>query len=298
MTALRAPEPSLRFELESGMSIAADAYGDPTAQPVLFLHGGGQTRHAWAGSAEALGRLGFYAITMDHRGHGDSTWAGKGQYPMHRFAEDLIEVAGQLETRPVVVGASLGGLSIILAQMASRTPIAKAVVLVDISPRMEITGVRRIIDFMRGAGDGFDSLDAAADAIAAYQPHRNREKNPAGLAKNLRTHEDGKYRWHWDPHLLEFWDPEKHGSDDHREEVIRERLEGAGRIEVPVLLIRGRMSDVLSEEAAAELLRFVPHAEYVDLEDAAHMVAGDRNDAFTEAVAGFILRHVSPEAAP
>lgn len=294
MTLPTSPEPTLRFTLSSGRSIAADGFGDPHDQPVLFLHGGGQTRHAWAGSAEALSRLGFYAITMDHRGHGDSDWAGRGEYAMGHFGDDLAEVAAQLARKPIMVGASLGGLSILSAEQASASPVAKALVLVDISPRMELAGVTRIVGFMQDANDGFASLEEAADAIAAYQPHRKREKNLAGLAKNLRRREDGRYRWHWDPNVLEFWDPSRQGGEDHQEENIRERLEAAARIDAPVLLIRGRMSDVLSEEAAAEFLRFVPHATYVDLADAAHMVAGDRNDVFTESVATFILEHVDP----
>ncbi|MEM7136546.1 MAG: alpha/beta hydrolase [Myxococcota bacterium] len=291
MTALSAPQPSVRFVLRSGRSIAADAYGDPDATPVLFLHGGGQTRHAWAGSAEALARLGFYTITMDHRGHGDSDWAPQGHYSIDDFARDLIEVVGKLREKPVVVGASLGGLSVLAAEQISAEPVARAVVLVDISPRMELVGVQRIVDFMRADGDGFSSLEDAAEAIAAYTPHRKRDKNLAGLAKNLRRGEDGRYRWHWDPDLLEFWDPEQRGREDHDEATVHRRLEDAGRIDAPMLLIRGRMSDVLSEDAAAEFRRFVPKAEFIDLADAAHMIAGDRNDAFTDSVARFILDH-------
>ncbi|MEM7437604.1 MAG: alpha/beta fold hydrolase, partial [Myxococcota bacterium] len=185
MTALSAPQPSVRFVLRSGRRIAADAHGDPDSPPVLFLHGGGQTRHAWAGSAEALARLGFYAITMDHRGHGDSDWAPRGHYSIDDFARDLIEVAGQLRQKPVVVGASLGGLTALAAERISAVSVARAIVLVDISPRMELVGVQRIVDFMRADGDGFASLDEAAEAIASYTPHRKREKNLAGLAKNL-----------------------------------------------------------------------------------------------------------------
>ncbi|MEM7436672.1 MAG: alpha/beta hydrolase, partial [Myxococcota bacterium] len=154
-------------------------------------------------------------------------------------------------------------------------------------------GVQRIVDFMRADGDGFASLDEAAEAIASYTPHRKREKNLAGLAKNLRRGEDGRYRWHWDPDLLEFWDPEQRGREDHDDATVRRRLEEAGRIDAPLLLIRGRMSDVLSEDAAAEFRDFVPGAKFIDLADAAHMIAGDRNDAFTDSVARFIVDHTS-----
>jgi pimeloyl-ACP methyl ester carboxylesterase len=59
---------------------------------------------------------------------------------------------------------------------------------------------------------------------------------------------------------------------------------------VPTLLVRGRMSDIVSEEGVRELQELVPHAEVVDVADAGHMVAGDRNDAFNDAVIEFVER--------
>ena len=63
-----------------GMNLVGTAYGDPACPPVLFLHGGGQTRHSWGGTAETLARSGYYCITIDHRGHGHSDWAPNGSY--------------------------------------------------------------------------------------------------------------------------------------------------------------------------------------------------------------------------
>ena len=62
----------------------------------------------------------------------------------------------------------------------------------------------------------------------------------------------------------------------------------ARRITIPTLLVRGRMSDLLSEEGAQELLELVPHAQLADVAGAGHMVAGDRNDAFNDAVVTFL----------
>jgi len=61
-------------------------------------------------------------------------------------------------------------------------------------------------------------------------------------------------------------------------------------VEVPTLLVRGRQSDLVSTETAREFLDLCPHAEFVDVSDAGHMVAGDRNDVFTAAVVGFLDR--------
>ncbi len=282
----------LRFELSNGMSIAADALGDPNGQPVLFLHGGGQTRHAWGGSAEALAKAGFYAICMDHRGHGESGWAGHDQYKLEHFVEDLVGVLAQLADKPVLVGASLGGITALLAETAQEESVAKAVVLVDVTPRLETEGVDRIIAFMKGGADGFASIEEAADAVAQYLPHRERPKDLSGLAKNLRRMDDGRYYWHWDPEMLRTWERDKYTEDDDRK--LKERLSKVRNLTIPTLLIRGRLSDIVSTETAAEFLEMVPHAEFVDLANAHHMVAGDRNDAFTDAILQFLLKHFAP----
>jgi pimeloyl-ACP methyl ester carboxylesterase len=294
---MAAPSPSpaslaapLRFELPSGITIAADAFGDPDAQPVILLHGGGQTRHAWGSTAKELGALGFYAISMDHRGHGDSSWDPAGDYSGDAFVADLLGVIDQLGTKPVLVGASLGGIAALMAETRSACSIAAGIVLVDVTPRMEKRGVLRIFDFMKGSSDGFESLEAAADAVASYLPHRRRPKDLSGLNKNLRPADDGRYRWHWDPKVLETWDPARY-TEEEGEQIREERCEASRRLTIPTLLVRGRMSDVVTEAQAREFLELVPHAEYVDLEGASHMVAGDKNDVFTESVTDFIRKY-------
>jgi len=295
MIAMAAPKPAMRFELSTGVSIAADAFGDPSNQTVLFLHGGGQTRHAWGGAAKALAELGFYTICTDHRGHGESAWSTEGGYTLEVFARDLLALVEHFDEKPIIVGASLGGVSALRAEAISDQPVAKALVLVDTTPRMSASGVTRILRWMLDGLEGFGSLEEAADAIAAYLPHRPRRTDLSGLAKNLRLGDDGRYRWHWDPEMIRSWNPENWSDTAAAQEEIQERLDNAAKISMPMMLIRGRLSDVVSEENAQEFLRFVPHAEYVDLKDAAHMVAGDRNDAFTESVADFIIEHFAPQ---
>jgi pimeloyl-ACP methyl ester carboxylesterase len=99
------------FAMDDGVIVVADAYGNPADRPILFAHGGGQTRHSWGGTAKALAQIGWYALAYDHRGHGDSGWSGDGVYRLQRFAADQKAIARQLSHPPVVVGASLGGLS-------------------------------------------------------------------------------------------------------------------------------------------------------------------------------------------
>jgi pimeloyl-ACP methyl ester carboxylesterase len=278
-----APRP-LSFSGTDGVMLRADARGEPDAPPVLFLHGGGQTRHAWGGAAAALARDGRHAITLDLRGHGESDWAnGDAPYRLERFAADLRAVIDQLGRAPALVGASLGGLTSLLAIGETSEPIASAAVLVDIAPRIEPEGAQRIASFMVGRPDGYASLEEAADAIAAYTRQRSRPRDLESLKKNLRLRPDGRYTWHWDPRFM--------GPDGPREIAERDRLFAAARrLALPTLLVRGRESDILSDEGVREFLTHLPNAQYVDVAGAGHMVAGDRNDAFTEAVRSFLAR--------
>jgi pimeloyl-ACP methyl ester carboxylesterase len=272
------------FRGAGGLRLVGDAVGPEDGAPVLFLHGGGQTRGSWGTTAARIARSGVLAISLDHRGHGDSEWpaaSDAGAYDLSQFAGDACAVAAELGRPPVVVGASLGGLAGLMAE-GEHGPVLRALVLVDVAPRLENEGVSRIIGFMQSGLDGFASLEAAADAIAAYLPHRKRPRDLSGLAKNLRER-DGRWHWHWDPRFV------RRTSGDPS--FSRERLQAAARaLRIPTLLVRGRMSDVVSEESVRELRDLVPHAEYTDVAGAAHMVAGDDNDAFSAAVVSFLAR--------
>ena len=271
----------------NGVTIRGDAWGDPNGRVVILQHGGGQTRHAWRGAGETLGNAGYYAIAMDSRGHGDSDWAEDAAYEPEMNVQDLLAVVDSIGAQqPILVGASMGGSTSLLAVGTGRLH-AAAMVMVDIAPRIEPEGSDRIKAFMDQKPDGFDSLDEVADAIASYQPQRTRPRNLDGLAKNIRLGSDGKYHWHWDPRRRNrTWD-----MSEYRQSLER----AADNLNLPVLLVRGGMSDVLTEEGAQSFLQQCPHAEYVNVTGAAHMVAGDRNDVFSGAVVDFLHRVVPPE---
>jgi len=270
------------FAGHHGVAVAGDAWGNPDDPPVILLPGGGQTRHAWGGTAEKLADAGWYALSLDLRGHGDSGWAPDADYELSAFVGDLLAVRATFERRPAVVGASLGGITALLAEGESPGNEFSAIVLVDIAPRMEPEGIQRIVAFMRAHLDGFPDLDAAADAIAEYMPHRPRRTDLSGLGKNLRLGRDGRYRWHWDPEFINGRQRPGGPQQPHR------LLAAARNLEIPALLVRGQMSDVISEASVAEFLEACPHAKYVDVSDAGHMVAGDKNDVFSSAVIEFL----------
>jgi non-heme chloroperoxidase len=279
-----------RFRGGNGLTLAASTWGEPENPPVLLLHGAGQSRHAWHDTAQALADAGRYAIAVDHRGHGDSDWPDLADYQFHHYADDVDELLTQLSAPPVVIGASLGGIAALVAQGRCPRQLYEALVLVDVTPAMEFTGVRRVVAFMAAHPDGFASLEEASAAIAAYTG-RPRPDSLEGLRSVLRADEgSSRWRWHWD---IRFLDDKLHILDDSTAErraiEVRGELEAAAaNVHVPTLIIRGGRSDLVSPEGVRALVEIIPGARYVDVADAGHMVAGDDNDRFTEAVLDFL----------
>jgi pimeloyl-ACP methyl ester carboxylesterase len=281
------------FTGANGNKLAGDQYG-ASGSPVLLLHGGGQTRHAWQGTAASIAQAGHVALALDQRGHGDSDWVADG-YKFHDFAGDAKAVADVLAhrhgMRPVAIGASLGGIASLIAEgeaaQAKRSPVFSALVLVDITPRVDETGLQKIHGFMRAhAKDGFATIEEAAEAVAQYLPHRPRPRSQEGLRKNLRQSPDERWRWHWDPRFM----GDRQPGTSNREETEAAMLAAARSLTMPVLLVRGSSSELIKDEHVREFRELVPHAEYADVAGARHMVAGDKNDAFSAAILGFLGR--------
>lgn len=257
---------------------------------MVFLHGGGQTRRSWGKAAAAVAARGWQAVTVDLRGHGESDWSDDGDYRVVSFAGDVQEVLRTLPPRPVLVGASLGGFTSMLLAGELSPGIASAVVLVDIVPNMDQSGANRIHAFMaERVESGFGSLDEVADAIAEYNPHRPRPTDLDGLTTNLRRARAGIGTG-----IRKFisgtaaFPPFEVTDPDRMHAAVEAILRGG----VPMLLVRGQMSDLVSQERADEFLARFPQVEFTDVRGAGHMVAGDRNDIFAGAVLDFLARHV------
>ncbi|MCV0424985.1 MAG: alpha/beta hydrolase [Roseibium sp.] len=288
----------VEFQGAEKNSLIADRYGTGD-QPVIMLHGGGQTRHSWDAAAKRIANLGHPVYSLDQRGHGESGWVESGNYSFPDFAKDLVAVTRQVQVlhraRPVVVGASLGGFAGMLAEGQENPGGLSALVLVDITPRIDMDGVSKILGFMGDrVEEGFGTVEEAAEAIARYLPNRARPKDLSGLSKNLRLHEDGRYRWHWDPAFLRV----KQRQDPRlAAEVQDNMLKATGNLTLPVLLIRGQNSELVSMDHVKEFQTQVPHAKFTDIRDAGHMVAGDKNDVFASAVEEFLMQ-LRAEAEP
>lgn len=272
------------FRLDRGDThVAGDRYANPGKPLVILSHGGGQTRHSWKGAAEKLHAMGFETISLDLRGHGDSGWPQPEGYDADHFADDLLETIRTYgDGRKVgLVGASFGGLMSLFAGGRSPDEVG-AIVLVDVVPRVEPQGASRIREFMLANSEtGFATLEEASNAIA---DHRGtpRTGNTAGLKRNMNQRADGRWYWHWDPKFLH-----NVSSPLGRQERIEQAIRNYGG---PMLLLRGVTSDIVGPDGVAALRALAPDMEYVDVENAGHMIVNDKNDAFIDATAEFLKR--------
>jgi pimeloyl-ACP methyl ester carboxylesterase len=277
---------TVNFHGVEGLTLVADEWnrdaGAADLPTVLMLHGGGQNRFSWKKTGQILADRGFHVVALDSRGHGDSDRSPDANYSVDILCEDTMAVLAQIGRPVVLIGASMGGLTGILAAKEAGPEKVTRLVLVDVVPRFEKDGSARIRDFMFNHVHGFETLDEAADAVAAYLPHRPRPRSTEGLKKNLRLR-DGRWYWHWDPAFL---------TPPHDDPFARvDKIEQAAiDLTIPILLIRGKLSDVVSAEGVQDFLAKVPGAEFAELADAGHTAAGDDNDAFSDVVVRFVTR--------
>ena len=254
-----------------------------------MLHGGGQTRHAWGGTAEKLSQAGFYAVAIDLRGHGDSDWSEDGDYAIENYKEDLKNIINQLGKSASLIGASLGGMvSLCTAGDRDCSDLCNALVMVDIGIYPNEEGSNEILKFMSSGSKGFSSLEEASDSIASYLPHREKPKDVSGLKKNLRLKEDGRYYWHWDPRFIES------RTSNRTDYKLRQKMY-AESVNIPTLLIRGALSNVVTQDEVDDFLETIKHAEFIEIDRAAHMIAGDRNDIFANAAISFLQKTLNSE---
>jgi pimeloyl-ACP methyl ester carboxylesterase len=280
---------TVKFLGAEGNTIVADCYGASGGQLAILLHGGGQTRHSWRRTADALARRGYHAVVYDHRGHGDSDWVSSGRYELPDFAADLCAVVGQLDpgSAPALVGASLGGLTSLTAVGGAMLSPISAIVLADVVHRANPAGAGQLRSFMDANPDGYATLEEAAAAIEQHMPHRTGRRNLEGLARNMRQRADGRWRWHWDPAFM----AKRQSSGQRFGGGSPQLLDAIRNIDVPLLLARGDRSEIVTPELAKEFRVLLPSADYVELEGVGHMVSGDDNAPFTRVLVDYLEKH-------
>lgn len=265
-----------------GLILRADAYGPIDGPPVLFFHGGGQSRRSWTGAARRVGAAGYRAYTVDLRGHGESDWATNGDYLLDAFARDVEALLDSFDRQITLVGASRGGQAVMVG--GSRRPGKVSLAMIaDVAPLLRDAGVDAMRSFFAASAGGFASVEDAADTLAEHL-HLPRRNDVSGLEKTMRRDEDGRLYWQWDPITVspEFLNPPSEG-------VALEYA--AARMKDPVVLVRAELSTIVTDESEALFRQLTPHLEVVLARGVGHMVTGDSNDTFADTLLGYLARY-------
>lgn len=257
------------------------AWGPPAAPPVVLLHG--ITGHARTWDDECRLLAGRYrALALDQRGHGDTDPAPDADYSDDALLGDLVAFADALGLgRFSLVALSLGGRVAInfAGRHAGRV---ERMMIVDIGPEIAPAGRTRVGAIMAAAPERFDSLEDVVTHMRANAPLYTDAMLRHRAQHAVRPLPEGGFTWKYDRALREAI---RQGRMRLPADLWREWR----AITCPTLLVRGALSDVLSEETAKRMVDELPAARLVVVPGAGHTVPGDQPAAFQSLLREFLM---------
>lgn len=247
--------------------------------PILFLHGGGLTAHTWDCVAVML-RERYRCVALDQRGHGDSEWSPVVDYSIGAHLGDIEGFIDAMRFEsPILVGQSMGGLNSI-AYATRHSDRMRAMVIVDVAPDVSASGgAERIRDF--AATSELDSPQAFLERAVKFNPLRDPAVLRRSLHYNLRETPAGKWVFKHD---------QRRRSEDAIRSLTEDRARSASevsKISCPTLVVRGALSDVLTDADAEKFARSLPNGRLVRIEKSGHNVQGDNPRALLDALLAF-----------
>jgi pimeloyl-ACP methyl ester carboxylesterase len=261
-------------------------WGEPGAPPIVLLHGGHQSAHSWDLVSLHLAQR-YHVLALDQRGHGDSEWARDVSYTNHEMSLDAEAfISATRLQRPLLMGHSMGGRNAML--LTRRNPsLLRALVIVDVGPEVSDRGRAVITGFVRD-NEEFDDLDHFVRNVQQYDPYRSREHIERTVKYNMLQRADGKF-------------VSKCDANPRRLGVVRGTgpqenitLEEARAFDLPVLLVRGADSRILTAEAADRFRQTLPSGTLVTVPNCGHNVHGQNTKGFIDAIGGFLTDKFLP----
>jgi pimeloyl-ACP methyl ester carboxylesterase len=253
-------------------------WGDAGSRPMVVLHGLTGLARMWDVFCDAL-QGEYHIFCLDQRGHGDTQWPDPPSFAGDDYVEDVRALADLWGLdRFVLVGLSMGAHNTL--GFASKYPyrVVKAVPI-DIPPALNRMANASNNGQRRGAEQppqlDFDSVEdmiaqtRQGNQIASDDMIRHRVTN------NARQRADGRWTWKYSPDAPRLWQPED----------LWDRL---ARITAPTLVVRGGVSNVLSQEVAEKEASAIPNGRLVVIEGSGHPVPMDRPDELEREVRAFL----------
>ena len=263
----------LRFHYSDWPSTLA---GAPT---LLLLHGYTGHARSWDAFAEAMTDR-YRVVALDQRGHGETEWAPPDQYLNEHMVSDIRAFVAALGLRDLaLLGLSMGG-RVAIHYAGERPPELARLVIVDIGPETVAGGAARIQAGTQ-ARDVFDSPEEAFAQQRAANPRPPEEHQRYRVIHNLMQTADGTWTWRYDRALRDPSNPRPRPTAEEGWAAVR-------NINVPTLILRGELSDILARDIAERMATEIPDARLIEVEGSGHSIPLDRPDEFAEAVRTFL----------
>jgi pimeloyl-ACP methyl ester carboxylesterase len=267
-------------------------WGNPSAPPLLLIHGGRDHCRNWDWMAARL-RQDWHVIAPDLRGHGDSQWSPDGNYSMSGYIYDLAQLIHQQNLAPVtIVAHSLGGNIAIRYAGIYPENVRKLVAIEGLGPSPKMIAerarksigerMREWIDENRGLAGRQSRRYASIEEAFKRMQDENKHLSPE-QARHLTQHgvsqnEDGSYSWKFD-NYVRAWPPY---------DMTQAEMEWLWQqISCPTLLVYGKESWASNPEGDGRSKNF-KNAKVVSFERAGHWVHHDRLDDFMAETVAFI----------
>lgn len=252
----------------NGLRFHYQDWGNPSAPPLLMVHGLTRNGHAFDQVAERL-REKFRCLAVDVRGRGQSDWGEPADYHNPQYVQDISALLRELGLERVHwLGTSMGGL-IAMTLAAERPQLFESLVLNDIGPDLAKSGGKRIERFIAGLPQSFSSWEACIDFEAERYPWI-RDFSKAELEEAyrwyVRQREDGSWVFHFDPRVL----GGRASSVERFRQARENHWKGLKALRCPTLLVRGAESDLLARETVEEMRRVQPKMEFVEVPGVGH----------------------------
>lgn len=270
--------------VQSGdVSLFYRAFGQPGKTPLLIAHGMSYFSYDWIGAGEALSSD-REVVAADTRGFGESDWSPSGDNSVPALARDIMALVNHFGWKEVIlVGHSMSGRSTSLAT-ADNPGRVRGLALIDFTPENAPAGAKRVTDKVASQPDVFDSVDAA---MRYFDVDPDSE---AGRAKRARFEAylrpvTGGFQLRRDLHYRNQFKRQKETGEKPKPGV--DMWEVIGRIQCPILSMRGARSDMYAPETKAKMSAANPRVRVVEV-DAGHNIAGENLAGFLEAIRPFI----------
>jgi pimeloyl-ACP methyl ester carboxylesterase len=252
----------------------------PNAPVLVLLHG--YTGHARSWDLFAASMTSRYRVlALDQRGHGETQWAATAYDTSEMVADLEAFVAALRLDQFTLLGLSMGGL-VSIGYAGKRPRELAKLVIVDIAPELDTVGLQRIqAGVVRS--DVFDTAEEAYARARADNPIPPDDQLRHRVQYSLMRRDDGRFTYRYDPALRDPKNPRKGIPPETGWALV-------SNINVPTLLVRGALSDILSRPIAQRMVKAIPAGagRLVEVAGSGHPVPLDKPGGFLDAVATFL----------